>query len=190
MQRTDQKIIRNAGFTLIELLLVVFILGIIGSAAIPTGTSNQDQFKLNTAANEVANVIRFVRDEAVRTNETHGVSINFSSNRMRAFKVGPHPNPITGATLLYDPISKQILDKILPNSHGTEDVTVANTSAVFIFADGYISDEILFDQNGMPYWQGANGKFHMMQDSRISLDYNGLSIDITVKAGFGRVVIL
>jgi type II secretion system protein H len=85
---------RSEGFTLAEILVVVAIAAIIARVALPL-LSSQDSKKLEVAAQEIGNALRFAVNEARRT------------GRLKVVK-----SDATGANLgaVNDPLTKRALD--------------------------------------------------------------------------------
>ena len=97
------------GVSLLEILIVVSILGIVAAVAIPD-FSPSTEHKLDLAATEVADAVRFARSEATRTGVPHGVFTQTSQNRIRVFRADTGTTP---ATPIYDvrhPIDKKLYD--------------------------------------------------------------------------------
>ena len=57
---------RRTGFSLIELLIVIVILGIVAKVTIPMFFSMSDEQKLEQAASDIIQALRFARSEAMR----------------------------------------------------------------------------------------------------------------------------
>jgi prepilin-type N-terminal cleavage/methylation domain-containing protein len=57
---------RSTGFSLIELLIVIVILGVVAKAAIPIFSSSSEEQKLDQAASEIIQALRYARSEAMR----------------------------------------------------------------------------------------------------------------------------
>lgn len=97
------------GFTLVEMLIVVTILGIVGTVAIPMLSSNDPQ-KLSVAAEETANSLRFALSEAKRTGgyvlvdgKTTAGLLKFYYSDDKAKDTGSALNdPLTKRTLVLD----------------------------------------------------------------------------------------
>ena len=78
---------RNAaGFTLVELLIVVFVLGIAAMIALPN-FQDERRLRLDAVANEVADALRFARNESMRTGTSHGVRVTDTSGPVRVFEL-------------------------------------------------------------------------------------------------------
>ncbi len=75
-----QHSVRN-GFTLIELLLVLVIIAIASAIAIPNITSGQSSAKLKSAARDVASALRFIRGQALVTQQEKIFTLNLEKNR-------------------------------------------------------------------------------------------------------------
>lgn len=78
------RITRNQGFTLVEVLVVVAIMAITASVALPT-LSSADAKYLDITANDFAQAIRFARSESIRTGQGHGVNLDQSDSRFRVY---------------------------------------------------------------------------------------------------------
>ncbi len=189
MKLSDQKIIRNGGFSLLEILIVIIIISVVAGAAIPANFSGKDRIKLQTAANEIATLFRYARDQAIQTGQPHGVHIDPYSSRVYGFKSGGYANPLVGLIVLHNPISKLSTEVVVTNQHHTEGVSISNTESVFTYADRSNQDYVLFDETGLPYWKGGDGVFRLLVDSEITLSYSGELQSISLMAGYGRVIL-
>ncbi len=73
---------RNSGFTLIELLIVLAVLGIIATIAIPSFKTVIENNRTTTQANNLLSAIQFARSEAAKRGEDvtlSAVSSNFNN---------------------------------------------------------------------------------------------------------------
>ncbi len=97
---------RQNGYTLYELLLVVAIIAIIAAVAFPL-LSFQDSKKLEVAAEEVGNVLRFALNEARRSGGHVLVDAKSSAGRLKLVR-----SNATGTDLgaVNDPATKRALD--------------------------------------------------------------------------------
>jgi len=57
----------GAGFTLVELLIVIALLGVLLTLALPSFLGTMQRYRVSTAANQIANILQFARMEAIRT---------------------------------------------------------------------------------------------------------------------------
>ena len=94
----DFREYRQRGFTLLELTLVSAILGVIAVAALPNLASS-DPSRLDLAALQVADAMRYARSEAIRTGVPHGFRQEISQKRIRVMRPDMADTP---ATLVYD----------------------------------------------------------------------------------------
>ncbi|MEQ1601437.1 MAG: prepilin-type N-terminal cleavage/methylation domain-containing protein [Methylophilaceae bacterium] len=101
--------IATSGFTLVEILVVVAILGVVATVALPL-LGNNDPQKLNVAAEETANTLRFALSEAKRTSGyvvvdgkiTAGILQFYFSDDKAKVTTPVLIDPLTKRTLLLD----------------------------------------------------------------------------------------
>jgi len=100
---------RSHGVTLVELLVVISILGVVAMVAIPDFRSG-DPHRLDLAAEEFAQAMRFARSEAIRTGEPRGFREASTKKRIRVFRADTTTSPWTESFDVYHPVSKQLYD--------------------------------------------------------------------------------
>ena len=97
------------GYSLLELLAVVIILGVAASVVIPDiSTTNPN--KLDLAAGELAQAMRYARSEAIRTGEPRGFRQQSTEKRIRVFTPDTSASPWTLNYDVYHPVSKKLYD--------------------------------------------------------------------------------
>lgn len=95
------------GFSLVELSIVVVLLGMVAAIAMPS-LSTSEEYRLALAQSDVADAVRFARDESRRTGIVHGVSASNANNRVRVFRLDEGQNPNARIFDVYHPVWKQI----------------------------------------------------------------------------------
>lgn len=161
---------RDAGFTLYELLIVVALIAIIGATALPSLT-NSNTIKLETAAREVADSLRFARSEAMRTGIAHGVRLDQSPPRLRVFKL---TTPPTEEYTVYHPLDSQLYDLGFDtNSH---------TAGVQISVSDFLA--VAFNKDGVPC---SPSDLSWLATGGINLALEGNTAAIVIQDRSGRV---
>ena len=97
------------GITLLELLIVVSILGIVAVAAVPS-LSPGEPYRLELAAKEFAQAMRYAHSEAIRTSEPRGFHLQAADKRIRVIRPTAPTPPFTAVYDVYHPVSKQLYD--------------------------------------------------------------------------------
>ena len=179
---------RERGYSLPELLAVVIILGIAAAVAIPDiSTTNPN--RLDLAAEEIAQAIRFARSESLRTGEIHGVEISQNTQRVVAYRADLTTTPVSIAAILYHPVSKQQLDYEVDTGTMTDGVSIINAQDPFLYATGR-RKQLLFDTTGVPIWiVNATGSTYILQDGSVQLSYGGDDRTVQVAQITGRVTV-
>jgi prepilin-type N-terminal cleavage/methylation domain-containing protein len=112
--RTSHREATQCAYTLTELLVVVMLLGLAATIAMPSQVPGEGR-KLDLAATELANGMRFARSEAMRLGVARGFFQQVSSGRIRVFSLDTGSTPATAVYDVYHPIDKQIYDRQFQN---------------------------------------------------------------------------
>lgn len=172
------------GFSLLELLVVMLILGIIASVVVPQ-LSSSDSYKLEIASRELANALRFAREEAIRTGTPHGVDYTAATKLLQVYRLD------TSATHQYDvyhPVDKQLL--WLDYSATGEQAPVQLDTVTLLYG-GSASNRtyISFDEYGTPRY--LNGPiYEMLDNATFVISDAGQTSTINVSPMTGRVTVL
>ncbi len=104
---TRNAVQSQSGYTLLELTLIVAILGIVAVAAMPDLVSTRP-YKLDLAAEDFAEAVRFARSEAMRTGNPHGFWVLPGQKRIKVYRANLGTNPPTPVYDVYHPVSKRL----------------------------------------------------------------------------------
>ena len=179
---------RSHGVTLVEILVVVAIVGIVAVAAIPDLRSGDD-YRLELAAQEIAQALRFARSESMRTGEVHGIQISENTQRTLVYKADMAASTVGKEYTLYHPVSKQPFDFDLDEHPLAKGVRIINTQSPFLFATGRRKN-LLFTATGIPYWiVNSSGTTYQLEDGTIELGFRNGSRTVTVAPITGRVTV-
>lgn len=140
---------RSHGVTLVELLVVIAIIGVVAVAATPFLSSNNPE-KLELAANEFADAIRFARSEAVRTGQLYGIHQQTNKNRIRVFRpVNTTDDPWVLDFDVYHPVTRQLYDIDL-DEHPLARASETSATRVYREDDCDFKRWVYFDASGVP----------------------------------------
>jgi prepilin-type N-terminal cleavage/methylation domain-containing protein len=182
------RVLRSHGVTLVELLVVVSILGVVALAAIPDFRS-ADPARLDLAAGEIAEAIRYARSEALRTGEVHGIEISQNTQRVVVYRADLAATPVGMASILSHPVARQPFDFEVDTHPATSGVTIINAQDPFLYATGRRKN-LLFDATGVPIWiVNATGTTYVLQDGLVELGYRNGKRSVRVAPITGRVTV-
>lgn len=138
---------RQAGYSLVEILVVVFILGIMAAVAVPN-LSSTDPSKLDLAAQEFADAMRYARSEAVRLGQPRGFRQQSVQKRIRVFRPDTATTPWALIYDVYHPVSKKLYDIEL-DKHPFAKVDSVTATREY---EGVCNTKgnVYFDSNGIP----------------------------------------
>ena len=165
-----------------ELAVVVAILGLVAAVAMPNFAAT-DVKSVELAATEVADAVRFARNEAIRTGMPHGIFTDAFSDRVRVYSM-------PGSTPIYDvrhPVDKKLYD-IQFNSNSNL-VGVDLVSALYNF-DGIFPSifNFGFNSHGIPKFSFF-GTDYMLADGTITLSHGDHQRVVSIAPMTGRVTI-
>ena len=181
--RPDSSI-RSRGFTLVELLIVVSIMSIAALIVLPSVEATEP-YKLDLAANQLADSIRYARGEALRMANPYGVHIEASQKRIRVYRgagVSLTPTPVYD---VYHPLTKRLYKLDLGDRSMPEGLTVSASASW----SGVCNQSALlgFDSLGTPRCGDPWSVF--LTASKLILTYAGHTRSVVVDGVTGRVTV-
>lgn len=180
--------LRSQGITLLELLVVVSILGVVAVVAIP-GFRSGDSQRLDLAAQDVAEAIRYARSESLRTGEIHGIQISQNTQRVVVYKADLTTTPVSQDYTLYHPVSRQKFDFDVDTRPMIAGVNITNAQDPFLYATGRRKN-LLFDTQGVPIWiVNSTSTTYVLQDGMVQLSYGSGNRTVQVAPITGRVTV-
>jgi prepilin-type N-terminal cleavage/methylation domain-containing protein len=176
------------GVTLLETLVVMFILGIIASVALPD-LSSSNSYKLDRAAEELAMGLRFARDESVRTGLPHAFSINGEDSAIEEKYIMVYKahlaDTLNATDLLYHPVSKQTFNYVFYEKMGG--VKIVSSIRSFHFKKGATDSEyfVFFDKEGKPFRYDSPpfDYYNLYHSGKILIEYKGLEKSVVLEPG-------
>ena len=182
----------GGGYTLIEVVLVALVLGVLASVALPSLSEPDGRQRLELAAQEIADALRFARDESVRTSGVLGVRVDRVAGRLTVFTPDLDALPIVPSATLDHPLRRQPWDLVLSASRWTAGVKVSNATGPFDLVGLTPQPAVYFDVRGHPFGlDPATGtRFRLAPSTAIALEHGDGGIQIQLDPIHGRVDVL
>ncbi|CAN5167310.1 hypothetical protein BH24PSE2_BH24PSE2_14530 [soil metagenome] len=175
----------QTGFTLTEMLVVVAVLAALTAVALPN-LAAPDSERVELAAAELVQALRFARSEAERTRIPHGLRIDAATETVRLFRVDRGASPPTRDFSVRHPVHKGLF--VLDYRSEPRMPGVGIDSAALSFASPCSNPiDLAFDEHGIPYCVDAAGA--ALTEAVVELG-NGRTVRQVVVAGItGRVTL-
>jgi len=174
----------TGGFTLPEMLAVVALLAILAAAALP-GPAGGDDRRLEAAASEVRETLRFARAEAMRRNQ--GVLFDAESSPGRLKLSDTDCTSAGTPKVVVDPRTKRAFDVNVNGGPFSAGVVVTPN----FVAGGSAWGGVVFNGTGAAtdacQVTGMNGKGTPQAGSGVVLSLGGRQLTVTLDAVAGRV---
>ena len=103
------------GFSLLDLVIVIVIIGILGTIAVPQFHSMVGARRLNAASGELVSALQYARNLAVKYQRPFGLRANLGANWFRVYddkyRLDPHPHqdeapPVDAQGVVLNPLDK------------------------------------------------------------------------------------
>jgi prepilin-type N-terminal cleavage/methylation domain-containing protein len=180
---------RQAGYSLLELSVVVLILGIMAAVVIPDSAPSNQQ-KLDLAASQIAQAVRFAQNEAMRTGQHHGVTISQVTQTITVIKWDITTDPVSTELIPYHPVGKQSFAFDADQMSLAPGVSIINSSDIFNYSTVGRRRSLIFDQQGVPVWiQGSDDSVHRLIDGVVNLSNGKNQRNVAVAPLTGRVTV-
>ena len=179
----------QAGFSLLELSIVVLILGIMAIVVIPDSAPTNQQ-KLDLAANQIAQALRFAHSEALRTGLHHGVTISQVTQTITVKKWDMTTDPVSTELIPYHPVNKQSFVFDADTMSLAPGVSIINSSDIFNYLTIGRRRSLIFDPKGVPAWVlGSDDSVYRLLDAVIQLSDGRDQRNVAVAPLTGRVTV-
>ena len=173
------------GYTMLELMAVVAIVAVLAAVALPSLRPSLAG-KLDLAAAQVAEAIRFARSEAIRTGTPTYVEIDRNTDRLLVAEANLAGATVVAGTTLRHPIDKKLLDIILSSAATTSGVEFTNDP--FDYPSGSDQPGVVFNGQGLPFHK-AGGTQQPLRLGEVELALDDLQRTVLVAPTTGRVTI-
>jgi prepilin-type N-terminal cleavage/methylation domain-containing protein len=174
-----------AGYTLAEMLIAVTLVAAASAVVVPMlGAPSASRVEL--AATELAEALRFARSEAERTRVPHGVRIDAGTERAQVFRLDTGTTPATALFTVRHPIHHGWYTLDFANDRPTRGVAITAATLSFSAACGE-SRDVVFDARGWPVCSQPPAV--ELSSATIDLGSGSVTRRVVVEAVTGRVVL-
>ena len=182
---------RRRGPSLVDLSVVIAIVGIVALMAVPNLSSHQGQ-QLQSVASDLADALRYARNESLRTGSRHGILVDAEGTESRhdrvvVYRVNPH-DPFDFRDVRYHPVHKQFHDLRLTTARTAQGISIINVLPPFNIEGIGRTKQLHFDANGRPVYTQQELSFPMLS-GEIHLSNGAANLSVSVAPMTGKVSI-
>jgi type II secretion system protein H len=139
------------GFSLLDLVIVIVILGILGTIAVPQFHSMMGARRLNAASGEFVSALQYARNLAVKYQRPFGLRANVAGNWFRVYDdkyktdAGPHHDvvpPVDAFGVVLNPLDKTwyVIDyDTMDTYEGVTMTSIPPSTRLCFYPDGHSS---------------------------------------------------
>jgi len=179
----------QAGFSLLELSIVVLILGIMAIVVIPDSSPSNQQ-KLDLAAEQIAQALRFAHSEALRTGEHYGATISQATQTITVKKWDITTPSASTELIPYHPVDKQSFVFDADTMSLAPGVSIINSSDIFKYVTIGRRRSLIFDPQGIPVWVMSSGSsIYRLEEGIVELGDGRNQRNVVVSPLTGRVTV-
>ncbi|MGH8496716.1 MAG: pilus assembly FimT family protein [Gammaproteobacteria bacterium] len=175
----------RAGFTLTEMLIAVAILSALAAVAVPM-LSAPDPERVELAAAELIQALRFARSESERTRVPHGLRVDAATETVQLFRLDTSVAPPARDFTVYHPVHRGLFALNYGANPDTAGVEIESAILSFAAACSETRD-IVFDDRGSP--RCADPVHVAVTGAVISLGDGATTRQIDIAGVTGRVVL-
>lgn len=160
------------------------------AAVVIPDSSPSSEHKLDLAAGQIAQALRFAQSESLRTGEHHGVTISQVTQTVTVAKWDLTTDPVSTELVPYHPVDKQAFAFDADRISLAPGVSITNASDAFLYAVVGRRRSLIFDPRGAPVWvRGSDDSVFPLLDGSVELGSGQNSRRVTVAPGTGRVTV-
>ena len=153
-------------------------------------SSPTSQQKLDLAASQIAQALRFAQSESLRTGEHYGVTISQVTQTITVIKWDMTTDPISTELVPYHPVNKQSFVFDADTMSLAPGVSMTNSSDIFNYQTVGRRRSLIFDPRGVPVWvRGSDDSVYRLLDAVIQLSDGRAQRDIIIAPLTGRVTV-
>jgi prepilin-type N-terminal cleavage/methylation domain-containing protein len=172
----------RCGFTLVEMVLVVLVLALAASLAVPQ-SDVVDQARVDAAASEITQACRFAQGAARGTGGMFAVRIDTSAQAMRVYQLNAQGAEDTGKPVMH-PVDKNVY-RI---AFGAGALGATLVSAAIKYKGMAAGTVLSYGPDGVPAAIAPDGKLTQLESAgQVTLRHGRVVRQLSIDAATGRV---
>lgn len=175
---------RATGVTLPELLIVVTILAVVGTFAMPS-LNSLESLRINAATAELAAALRYAREEAIRTGDIYSVEFPSGTHAAQVVQIDDFSVMAITRPVVRHPISRRLYNLDLENDPTTSPTQLS--SLVLDFDSVGQQRRVDFMPTGQPVWIDIFEQPYRLLNGSIVLQAQAVQTTIVLDGLTGRV---